>query len=114
MPERRAQKRYVIDGLLVEAGGIVHETVDVSAHAVAIVAIVGFDYTRLRPPYRFLSRAARDLNRPFSQTRQLYRRGPLVVLAYDIDDDDWDSALAAYDVRADMTPLDDVFGWTHA
>ena len=108
--ERRAHQRYVIDGLMVELAGVVHETVDVSVRAVALVARPGVDYAALKPPFRFASEKAEGLNRHIPNMRRLYERGRVVVIDYFIDDPEWDNTLAAYDVRADVKPLEDVFG----
>lgn len=108
--ERRAHKRYVIDGLMVELAGAVHETVDISARAVAVVVRPGIDYAALKPPFRFASEKAERLNRHIPNMRRLYERDRVVVIDYFIDDPEWDNTLAAHDVRADVTPLEDVFG----
>ncbi|MDZ4870281.1 MAG: hypothetical protein SGI91_23400 [Alphaproteobacteria bacterium] len=108
--ERRAHKRYVIDGLMVELAGVVHETVDISVRAVAVVIRPGVDYAALKPPFRFTSEKAEGLNRHIPNMRRLYERGRVVVVDYFIDDPEWDNTLAAYDVRADVKPLEDVFG----
>jgi hypothetical protein len=108
--ERRAHKRYVIDGLMVDLAGAVHETVDISVRAVAVVARPDVDYAALKPPFRFVSKNAQPLNRHIPNMCRLYARGRIVVLDYFIDDAAWETALAAHDVRADVKPLEDVFG----
>lgn len=107
--ERRAHKRYVIDGLMVELAGVVHETVDISTRAVALVHRPDIDYATLKPPFRFMSEKAEGLNRHIPNMRRLYERGRVVVVDYFIDDAEWETTLAAYDVRADVKPLEDVF-----
>jgi hypothetical protein len=107
--ERRAHKRYVIDGLMVDLAGVAHETVDISIRAVAVVRRPGVDYATLKPPFRFASETAEGLNRHIPNLRRLYERGHIVVLDYFIDDAAWEATLAAYDVRADVKPLEDVF-----
>lgn len=113
--ERRATKRYVIDGLLVEIGGVVHETVDVSTRAVAVVRRAGVDYARVKAPFRFKCAAVRELNRPVDKMNRLYERAATVVLEYvileyEIDRAQWESILSRHDVRADVVPFEDVFG----
>lgn len=108
--ERRAHKRYVIDGLMVDLAGVVHETVDISVRAVAVVRRPDVDYAALKPPFRFVSEKAEELNRHIPNMRRLYERGRVVVIDYFIDSADWEVTLAAYDVRADVKPLEDVFG----
>lgn len=108
--ERRAQKRYVVDGLMIELAGVVHETVDVSTNAVGVVRRSGVDYGALKPPFRFLSEKAEGPSRHIPNMRRLYERGPVVVLDYYIDDAAWEATLEAHDVRADVKPLEDVFG----
>lgn len=107
--ERRANNRYVIDGLMVELAGVVHETIDISSGAVAIVRRPGFDYAALTPPFRFLSEKCPHLNRHIPNMRRLYERSPVVVIDYFIDDIGWETTLAANDVRAGVKPLEDVF-----
>jgi len=109
MSDRRSHKRYVIDGLMVEVGGVVHETVDISIRAVAVVRRPGVDYGKIQPPYRFVNEKAPQLDRPILHLNRLYERGPVVVLDYYMGVDEWESVLAAHDVRADVKPLQDVF-----
>jgi hypothetical protein len=106
--ERRAHKRYVIDGLMLDIAGILHETVDVSARAVALVAKPGVDYDDLKGEARFAGRVG--LACPILKLRKLGERQARVVLRYVVDRDDWERALADHDVRADIVPLEDVFG----
>jgi hypothetical protein len=113
--ERRASKRYVIDGLLMEIAGVVHETVDISTRAVAVVRRPGVDYTQAQGPFRFKCANARELNRPVSAVKYLYERAATVVLEYvileyEVDRDVWESILSRHDVRSDIVPLEDVFG----
>jgi len=112
--ERRATKRYVIDGLLVEIDGVVHETVDVSTHATAVVRRAGIDYSRVKGPFRFTCESISDLNHPISEMKFLYERAATVVLEYvileyKVDRDAWESVLSRHDVRADVVPFEDVF-----
>ena len=109
MSDRRSHKRYVIDDLKVEVGGVAHETVDVSIRAVAVVRRPGVDYAKIQPPYRFASAKSAPLSRPILHLSRLYERGPVVVLDYYMGVDDWEAVLAAHDVRADVEPLQDVF-----
>jgi hypothetical protein len=113
--ERRATKRYVIDGLLVEIGGVVHETIDVSTRAVAVVRRAGIDYAQVRPPFRFKCAGVAELNRPVDKMNRLYERAVTVVLEYvileyEIDPREWERILSRHDVRADVVPFEDMFG----
>jgi hypothetical protein len=108
--ERRAHKRYVVDGLMVELGGVLHETVDVSIRAVAVVRKDGIDYGKLVPPFRFVCEKAPALSVHIPNMRRLYERGRIAVIDYFIDDKNWEATLNTYDVRADVKPLEDVFG----
>jgi hypothetical protein len=113
--ERRANKRYVIDGLLMEIGGVVHETVDVSARAVAVVRRPGIDYKQIKGACRFTSEKGRPLNQRLSSVKYLYERAATVVLEYvileyQLDMEIWESILNRHDVRADQIMLEDVFG----
>ena len=113
--DKRSARRYVIDDLHVEIDGVVHEVVDVSTRAVAVVGRAGLDYSMVRQPCRFLSAGASDLNRPISEMKFVTRRGVTVVLDYAIlefrlDADAWEAVLRRNDVRADVVPLADVFG----
>ncbi len=113
--ERRAHKRYVIDGLLVEVDGVVHETVDVSNCAVALVRRENIDYAKVKGPFSFKSAKVAELNRPIAEMAFLYQRAATVVLTYVIleyktDRSAWEDILSRSDVRADLIPLEDVFG----
>jgi hypothetical protein len=108
--ERRAHQRYVVDGLMVELAGSLHETVDISIRAVAIVRKDGVDYGALVPPFRFVSAKMPALNVHIPNMRRLYERGRVAVIDYFIDHPDWEATLRAHDVRADVKPLEDVFG----
>lgn len=112
---RRAAKRYVIDGLLVEIAGIDHETVDVSACAVAVVRRAGVDYANAKGPFRFKCNKVGELNHPISDMKFLSGRRATVVLeyvilAYDVDRDVWENVLSRHDVRAGVVAFEDVFG----
>ncbi len=109
MSDRRSHKRYVIDGLMIEVGGVVHETVDISIRAVAVVRKPNVDYGKIQSPYRFVSAKSAQLARPILHLHRLYERGPIVVLDYYMGVDGWEAVLAAHDVRADVEPLQDVF-----
>jgi hypothetical protein len=108
--ERRAHKRYVIDGLMVDIGGALHETVDISIRAVAVVRKPDMDYAQLTPPFRFLNEKAPALNQPIPHAQRLYERGRIAVIDYVVEHPHWEPVLAAHDVRADVKPLEDVFG----
>lgn len=105
--ERRTDKRYVIDGMMVELAGTLHDTVDLSVRAMAVVRRPG---TLLAPPYRFVNAAVPALNRPILRLHHLADRGHLIILGYEVDASGWERLLAEHDVRADMVQLEDVFG----
>lgn len=108
--ERRAQARYVVDGLMVDIGGVMHETVNLSVRSVAIVRRAGVDYAKPTPPFRFVSEKTPALNATIGNMARLHERGHVIVLDYLAVRPDWEALLAAHDVRADMAPLEDVFG----
>ena len=108
--ERRIDKRYVIGSLMLETGGILHETRDVSCRAVAIVARPGIDYVQCSAPARFCSERHSGLNRQITRLHFMSQRAGFVVLGYEVEMADWEARLAAHDVRAEMVRLEDVFG----
>ena len=108
--ERRAQKRYVIDGLMVELDGDLHETVELSVRACAVVRKSNVNYTQLDGKGRFVCAKVPSLNRPMRNWRHLYAREAIVVIDYVVADDGWEAVLAAHDVRADVSKLEDVLG----
>jgi hypothetical protein len=110
LTERRAHKRYVIDGLMIELAGRLHETVDISVRAVAVVRRARVNYTSLAGKTRFVSKKAPALNRPIARCRRLYERHAVVVFDYFVEHAAWEAVLAAHDVRADVPQLDNVFG----
>lgn len=110
MSERRAHRRYVIDGLMVDIAGDIHETVDVSSRAVALVRKAGVDYERVKAPVCFIGGGNDRLVCPVVQFRKLGERQARVIFRYVVDRDDWESVLASHDVRADIAVLEDVFG----
>ena len=105
--ERRAHRRYVIDGMMVELAGTAHETIDISSYAMAVVRRPG---TLLAPGYRFVNPAVPALTQPILRIRHLMDRGHLIILQYEVADPNWEKVLAAHDVRADLVQLEDVFG----
>ncbi len=108
--ERRKDKRYVIGSLMLETGGVLHETLDVSRRAVAIVQRQGIDYLRCSGPAWFRSERHSGLNQQVSRLHFMSQRAGFVVLGYEVDAADWEVRLAAHDVRSDMVALEDVFG----
>ena len=108
--ERRSGKRYVIDGLLLEIGGVDHETVDISAHAVAVIRRPGIDYTSVKPPFRFKSGRLPQINHCIGGLRVARERAATIVLEYSQECAEWENTLKRHDVRADVKPLEDVFG----
>lgn len=104
--ERRAYKRYVIDGMMVELAGTAHDIVDVSACAMAVVRRPG---TLLSPQYRFVNPDVAALNQPIRRLSHLMDRGHLIILQYEVLAPHWEEVLAAHDVRADLVQLEDVF-----
>ena len=104
--ERRAHKRYVIDGLTVELAGTPHDIIDISSRAMAVVRRPG---TLLAPRYRFVCPQVAALNQPVMRMHHLLDRGHLIVLEYEVPGREWENILAAHDVRADLVQLEDVF-----
>ena len=104
--ERRAHKRFVVDGLTVELAGAPHDIVDISWRAMAVVRRPG---TLLAPVYRFICPSVAALNQPITRMRHLFDRAHLIILQYEVAAPGWESVLAAHDVRADMVQLEDVF-----
>jgi hypothetical protein len=107
--ERRAHKRYVIDGLMIELGGVVHETVDISVRAVAVMRKAGMDYGSLKGQARFGSPKSSALDCPIASFRTLFERRAVIVIDYIVEHADWETVLAAHDVRADIPKLENVF-----
>ena len=95
---------------MLDIGGVLHETLDISHVAVAIIREAGVDYARLNAPARFCSVKAPPLNQQIRRLHFITRRSGLIVLGYEVDRPDWEAILNAHDVRADMKPLEDVFG----
>jgi len=108
--DRRAQMRYVVDGLMLEIGGIAHETLDLSTSAVAVIRKPGVDYKMVKPPFRFKFERSVDADCRVS-TMKLLREGRAdIVFDYRVEGAEWESVLKRHDVRADVEPLEDVFG----
>lgn len=107
--ERRAIKRYVIDGLLLEIGGVDHETIDVSGRSVAVIRVAGVDYRHLQAPFRFKSRKNAAIDQSVSALRIIGERAATIVLEYRIKNREWEATLKRHDVRAGDA-LEDVFG----
>jgi hypothetical protein len=108
--DRRNAKRYVIDGLMAEVNGVVHETFDVSLYAVAVLRRAGVDYSKFVGPLMFRSERSVELNQTVCRVHFIKQRAGLVVLGYDANATEWEATLARYDVRADMVQLEDIFG----
>jgi hypothetical protein len=113
--EKRAARRYVVDGLFVNFNGVVHETVDVSARAVALVRRVGVDYSKLSRSSWFMSTNAAALTRSISEMNYVCERGQIVVFDYVIrepqfDPRQWEESLRMHDVRAHDVSLEKMFG----
>jgi hypothetical protein len=108
--ERRIDKRYVVGSLLLEAGGVLHETLDVSRRAVAIVQLPDIDYSKCSGPAWFRSEQHSELNQRLARLHFMSKRGGFVVLGYEVAAVGWEAQLAAHDVRSDLVPLEDVFG----
>jgi hypothetical protein len=108
--ERRAHQRYVIDGLLIDLGGDLHETLDVSVRAVAVLRKPKVDYANLKGKARFVSAGTPALNCAIARYRRLCERPAVVVIDYHVEHWDWEGVLAANDVRADAVKLESVFG----
>lgn len=108
--ERRIDKRYVVGSLMLETGGVLHETHNVSRRAVAIVQRPDIDYSKCSVPAFFRSELHSGLNQRLTRLQFMFQRGGFVVLGYEVDAASWEARLAAHDVRSDMVPLEDVFG----
>ena len=108
--ERRSGKRYVIDGLLLEIGGVDHETVDISARSVAVIRKPGIDYASAKPPFRFKADRLGEINHCVSGLKVACERVATIVLEYRSECTAWESTLERYDVHAAVKPLEDVFG----
>lgn len=107
--DRRAKKRYVIDGLMLEIGGIAHETIDVAANSVAVIRVPGVDYKNLQAPFRFKLRKSAAIDHPVSALRIIGERAAMIVFEYTVKKRDWEATLLRHDVRAGVH-LEDVFG----
>lgn len=108
--ERRSGKRYVIDGLLLEIGGVDHETVDISARSVAVIRKPGIDYTSVKPPFRFKTGRVAEINHCVSGLKVVRERAATIVFEYRPECTEWEDTLKRHDVRAGVRPLEDVFG----
>jgi len=109
MTDRRARLRYVVENLLLEIGGVEHETIDVSLHGVAAIRQAGIDYKTLKQPFRFKTRDGR-IDHPISSLKILHERGATIVFEYSQSCPGWDDVLRCNDVRADVKTLEDMFG----
>ena len=108
--ERRQAERYVIGGLMLDLNGVLHETLDISPCAVAVVHEKGVDYARLNVPASFICKSARAMYEPLTSLQFIARRANVIVLGYTVSAANWEAILQAHDVRADMKQLEDVFG----
>jgi hypothetical protein len=108
--ERRQAARYVIGGMMLDLNGVLHETLDISPGAVAVVQEKGVDYSRLNVPASFICKSARALYEPLTSLQFITRRANIIVLGYSVSAANWEAILQAHDVRADMKQLEDVFG----
>ena len=108
--ERRTAERYVIGSLLMDLGGMVHETLDVSKCAVAVLRQSTCDYSKLNVPARFFSETQPELNQSIARLSYIAQRSGVIVLGYTADNPEWEHVLQTHDVRFDMKQLEDVFG----
>lgn len=108
--ERRTAARYVVGGLMLDLDGVIHETLDISPRAVAILREKGVNYSRLQVPAKFQSKSVPVLNMPIRALQFITQRASLIVLGYESSIEGWEEILKAHDVRADMMQLEDVFG----
>lgn len=113
--ERRTARRYVIDGLFVDLGGVLHETVDISVCAVALVRRSGIHYSAANRTSWFLSTNVTALTRSVSEMEIVIERKEIVVFDYfiresEFDPKAWEELLRRHDVRADSVPLEQIFG----
>jgi hypothetical protein len=112
--EKRTAPRFVIDGLFVEFNGVIHETLDISVRAVALVQRASVDYSTACRSNWFLSANAAELTRPIAEMTFVTKRDALVVFDYAIrepqfDPRDWEAILRRHDVRADVATFDKIF-----
>lgn len=93
-----------------EVNGVLHETLDISVHAVAVVRLPNVNYSRIDERSQFHSPNSAALNKPVSNPHFIAQRAGIVVIGYTASGDDWENLLRDNDVRADMKQLEDVFG----
>ena len=107
---RRTAQRYVLGDLLLEVNGVVHETVDISARSVAVIAQPGIDYAMRRSHARFISAKLAKLNREVRWLAVTGLRESLAIFDYAVDDPDWEALLRQHDAANDVVILEDIFG----
>lgn len=108
--ERRKSARFVIGGLMYEVNGVLHETLDISVNAVAVLHLTGVNYARIDEKSKFHSTKYASLNRLAANPHLIAQRARIVVIGYTVDGAEWEQLLRENDVRADMKQLEDVFG----
>jgi hypothetical protein len=108
--ERRTAQRYVLGDLGLEINGVWHDSVDISARSIAIIAHPGVDYARERIQARFVSGGVPELNREVLTLHVTGMRRSRVILDYTVADRDWEALLKKHDVANDTPILADIFG----
>jgi hypothetical protein len=107
--DRRTAHRYVLGDLGLEINGLWHDTVDISARSVALVAHHGVDYASSRIQARFVS-GVPELNREILTLHVTGLRRARVILDYTVADREWETLLRQYDVANDTPLLENIFG----
>ncbi len=107
---RRTAQRYVLGDFALEINGALHETVDISARSVAVIARPGIDYANLRGQARFVSNTVPALNREIASLVVTGLRRSLAIFDYAVNDPNWEALLKQHDGANDLATLQDVFG----
>jgi hypothetical protein len=108
--ERRTAQRYVLGDLALEINGVLHETVDISARSVAVIARPGIDYSNPRGHARFVSSGVAELNREIVSLIVTGLRRTMAIFDYAVTDPNWEALLKRYDAANDTPVLEDIFG----
>jgi len=108
--DRRTAQRYVLGDLALEINGVLHETVDISARSVAVIARPGIDYSNSRAQARFVSNGVADLNREIVSLMVTGLRRTMVIFNYAVTDVNWEALLKRHDAANDTQALQDIFG----
>ncbi len=108
--ERRTAHRYVLGDLSIEINGVRHETVNISARSVAVIARPDIDYANLRGQVRFVSGGVAELNRDIVSLIVTGLRRSMAIFDYAVNDPAWEVLLKRYDAANDTPVLEDIFG----